>query len=390
MSEPCDLCRLPALEPAYRPDGTIRGITVHICNNCGLVQSLPRIDRAPRREAAVSGDADWGNVRYGKGFRTEACLKLMRRHADFLAPLRVLDVGSNRGSFARHFLAEAERADLVAVEPDERVAEACARLPRTTLIEARIEDTNLPTESFDVVHSCHTIEHLASPRAVLNEHWRVLMPGGLLILDAPNIAIIGGEDILEEWFIDKHLYHFSAATLAQLLDSCGFEIIEGPEPGDNQDLLFAAIKRPISTRAPNVEASEATRARQLVTQFRRTRSRNLSALVAVADELEGLAPRRVVIWGAGRLFDALVKHGGFDPTRLAGLIDTHLSAHMNERHGVTLHGPQALADIDPGVIVVMSRAFAREIALIASVAAPRAELIHYGQLLTRARGLRAA
>jgi hypothetical protein len=33
------------------------------------VQSLPRIDHAPRRAASVSADADWGNVRYGKGFR---------------------------------------------------------------------------------------------------------------------------------------------------------------------------------------------------------------------------------------------------------------------------------------------------------------------------------
>ena len=110
MSEICDLCRVPALEPVYRPDGTTRGITVHLCNRCGLVQSLPRIDRAPRRGAAVSGGADWGNVRYGKGFRTEACLQLMRAHADLGAPLRVLDVGSNRGSFARHLLAEAPQA----------------------------------------------------------------------------------------------------------------------------------------------------------------------------------------------------------------------------------------------------------------------------------------
>ncbi len=37
----------------------------------------------------------------------------------------------------------------------------------------------------------------------------MLKHGGLLVLDAPNIALIGGDDILEEWFIDKHLYHFS-------------------------------------------------------------------------------------------------------------------------------------------------------------------------------------
>jgi SAM-dependent methyltransferase len=390
MSDICDLCRLPALEPVYRPDGTARGITIHICNACGLTQSLPRADRAPRRAAAVSGDADWGNVRYGKGFRTEACLKLMRSRADFGGSLRVLDVGSNRGAFVCALRAEAPHAEITAVEPDERVAQSCKGLPGTRLIEARIEETELPSESFDVVHSCHTIEHLASPRTVLSDHWRVLKPGGLLILDAPNLALIGSGDILEEWFIDKHLYHFSAATLAQLLDSCGFEIVEGPEDGDNQNLLFAAYKRPVSARALPFDASEPARARVLLAQFRRTRARNLAALVAVADELEVLAPRRVALWGAGRLFDALVKHGGFDPKQLVALIDTHLKEHVSERHGVRLVGPDALPAMDPGVIVVMSRAFAGEIARLAKLAAPRAEIVHYADLLTRARQLRAA
>ena len=38
-------------------------------------------------------------------------------------------------------------------------------LPRTKLIQARIEETDLPDASFDIVHSCHTIEHLAAPFA---------------------------------------------------------------------------------------------------------------------------------------------------------------------------------------------------------------------------------
>ena len=124
--------------------------------------------------------------------------------------LALLDVGSNRGSFAKAFLDAAPNAHVTAVEPDERFADSCAGLPRTELIQARIEDVALADASFDIVHSCHTIEHLAHPFAALKDHARVLKPGGLLVLDAPNIALIGGDDILEEWFIDKHLYHFSA------------------------------------------------------------------------------------------------------------------------------------------------------------------------------------
>ncbi len=390
MTDLCDLCRSPALEPVYQPPDSGRGLTAYLCDHCGLVQSLPRIDRAPRRAAAVSSGADWGNVRYGKGFRTEACLSIARKRADLAQNLRVLDVGSNRGSFARAFLAEAPRAHLTCVEPDERVAASCSGLQRIETLRARIEDTSFPDESFDIIHSCHTIEHLASPSTVLAEHWRTLKAGGLLIIDAPNIALLGSDDILEEWFIDKHLYHFSAGTLARMLNANGFEIVDAPDPSDRENLLIAARKRPVAARPVPRVAREADHALELVNRYVATRARNLAALTKVAAEITSFSDRRVVLWGAGRLFDALVQHGGFDPTSLTLLIDTHLRLHVEERHGMKLSGPEDLIAANPGLIVVMSRAFAGEIAKIAKTHVPFAEIVLYSDLLSRARGKLAA
>jgi SAM-dependent methyltransferase len=385
MTDLCDLCRSPTLEPVYQPPGGGRGLSVHLCDHCGLMQSLPRIDRAPRRAAAISSGADWGNVRYGKGFRTEACLAILRERAELEQPLRVLDVGSNRGSLARALLAEAPRARLVCVEPDERVASSCARIDRIENVCARIEDTSFPDESFDIIHSCHTIEHLGSPNAVLAEHWRTLKPGGLLVVDAPNIALIDSDDILEEWFIDKHLYHFSAGTLGRLLSANGFEVIDGPDPSDRENLLFAARKRPVAARPVARDAREADHALELVNRYVTNRARNLAALTKVATEIGSLSHKRVVLWGAGRLFDALVQHGGFDPKSLTLLIDTHLRLHVDERHGVKLSGPEDLIAANPGLIVVMSRAFAGEISKIAKTHVPHAEILLYSDLLSRAR-----
>src|SRR5262249_22613263 len=140
------------------------------------------------------------------------------------------------------FLEIAPRASVVAVEPDERVAWSAQGLARTDLISARIEDVPLETARFDIVHSCHTIEHLAHPARVLADHWRVLKDDGLLILDAPNTAILGASDVVEEWFIDKHLHHFSARTLERMIEEAGFEVIEAPDPDDRSNLLFVARK----------------------------------------------------------------------------------------------------------------------------------------------------
>jgi SAM-dependent methyltransferase len=390
MNDACDLCRRRALEAVYRPDGSIRGLTVYLCRHCGLLQSVPRIDRAPRAAAAVSSGADWGNVRYGKGFRTHAAIAALKRHVDVTDALEVLDVGSNRGSFARAFLDIAPEAHITAIEPDERVAQSCADLARCEIVEARIEDTALEGGRFDIVHSCHTIEHLAHPARVLADHWRTLKPGGLLLIDAPNTAILDVEDMVEEWFIDKHLYHFSARTLMRLVASTGFEVIAAPDTEDRENLLIVARKAYTGFPAASLDTREVEEAERLVAAYVTNRARNLAALTHVAAAIQAMAPKRVAMWGAGRLFDTLVVHGRFVPTTLSLLIDSHLKAHVGERHGCKLTGPEALASANPDVVIVMSRGFAGEIAAEARRLAPRASIVFYADLLADARMSKAA
>jgi 2-polyprenyl-3-methyl-5-hydroxy-6-metoxy-1,4-benzoquinol methylase len=386
----CELCRHTELIQAYEPHGSTRGLKVYLCEHCGLVQSLPRIDRAARAPAAVSSGADWGNVRYGKGFRTQAALTALLRHVDLAAELSILDVGSNRGSFARAIMEAAPQAIVTAIEPDERIADACKGLDRIELVQARIEDAALETRRFDIVHSCHTIEHLAEPSRVLADHWRVLKPGGLLIIDAPNIAFLDSEDIVEEWFIDKHLYHFSARTLMRLVSAAGFVIVTAPDLVDRENLLIVARKMASGARPMLSDSREVAEASRLVSLYQASRARNLTALTFVAAEIAAMKPKRVAIWGAGRLFDSLVVHGGFAPTMLSHLIDKHLLKHVEMRHGRTLQAPDALASNNPDVVIVMSRGFAEEIATEARKLAPRAEIVTYSDLLHRAHLRKAA
>ncbi|HEY4943992.1 MAG TPA: class I SAM-dependent methyltransferase [Rhizomicrobium sp.] len=385
MIDTCELCHRAALDPVYKPERSTRGLTIYLCGMCGLLQSLPRADRAARAPAAVSGGADWGNVRYGKGFRTQIALDALRRHCNFNDEFSVLDVGSNRGSFARALLEAAHRVQLTAVEPDERVASSCAGLKRTQLIQQRIESVAVETRRFDAVHSCHTIEHLIHPAHTLADHHRTLKDGGILVLDAPNTALLASDDIVEEWFIDKHLYHFSARTLTRMIEAAGFTILEHPDPKDRSNLLFVAQKNGHKPSNAGSDLLEVDYATDLMATYIANRARNMAALTAVAAELLMLAPRRVAMWGAGRLFDSLVTYGRFDATALTILIDKHLRAHVGERHGCTLTGPENLAQANPGVVVVMSRDFASEIAAEVGKLTPGAEIILYSDLMSRAR-----
>lgn len=387
----CDFCRNDSLQFAYAAAGSTRGLKVYVCGHCGLVQSAPRIARTKdRHAAAVSGDADWGNVRYGKGFRTRQAMDALVRHADLDAPLALLDVGSNRGSFARAFLDAAPNAKLTALEPDERFADSSAGLPRTEMVYARIEHASFADGQFDVIHSCHTIEHLGEAFAALKDHARILKPGGLLVIDAPNTALLGGEDIVEEWFIDKHLFHFSARTLSRMIEAAGFTVVEWNDPADPVNVLFVARKTGQANEAIEADPAEVMQATTLLARYQKTRVRNLAALKEAAQELAALQPRKIALWGAGRLFDLLVREGGFNPASLSLLIDTQLQKHMPSRHGMALSSPDALNDASAEIVVVMSRMFADEITQDIKRRAPRAQIILYADLLGRARLGRAA
>lgn len=382
MPDLCELCGRDTLTLAYAPERSARGISVHICSYCGLVQSLPRIDHVPRGPAAVSCGADWGNVRYGKGFRTEIALNAVVKYAP-KGGFALLDVGSNRGRFIDALKAARPDANITAVEPDERVADCVA--DKAELHTCRIEAIHFEPARFDVVHSCHTVEHLAHPARVLRGHHRVLKDGGILVIDAPNIDVIGSDDIVEEWFIDKHLYHFSARTLTRMLEQVGFTILEAPDPKDRENLFVVAQKGIAAGGHRPADPKEVDRAVELVSTYAATRSHNIDALGAAVKELAGLAPKGIAMWGAGRIFDTLVVHGGFDPKLLKVLIDTHLKTHVAERHGFPLSGPEALDAAQPAFVVVMSRGFAGEIAAEAKKRAPAAEILLFTDLLGRAR-----
>ena len=67
------------------------------------------------------------------------------------------------------------------------------------------------------------------------------------------------------------------------------------------------------------------------------------------------------------------------------MIDTHLKALVGERHGCMLAGPDALSESQAGIVVVMSRDFASEIAAEARTLAPHAEILFYSDLIANAQ-----
>jgi ubiquinone/menaquinone biosynthesis C-methylase UbiE len=110
-------------------------------------------------------------------------------------PKKVLDIGCGTGYFLRSFAARIPNAvELVGVDPAAPmidVATASSNDSRLSFL-GRVGAEHLPFENgaFDAVTAINSFDHWADQRLGLTECWRVLRPGGRLVLvDLINLAL---------------------------------------------------------------------------------------------------------------------------------------------------------------------------------------------------------
>ena len=79
---------------------------------------------------------------------------------------------------------------------------------------------NLPfvDNSFDVIVIKHVVEHLPQPDQAIRELGRILVPGGLLILSAPNLESLLKPLKGQDWIGYQDPTHISLKTPGEWLD----------------------------------------------------------------------------------------------------------------------------------------------------------------------------
>lgn len=90
------------------------------------------------------------------------------------------------------------------------------------LLQAHYKD-----DFFDVVMFNHSLEHMYDPLEILRETYRILKPGGLLLVTVPNAAsfeawLFGRWWV--HWDVPRHLYHFTTETMSRLVEKAGFRV----------------------------------------------------------------------------------------------------------------------------------------------------------------------
>ena len=112
----------------------------------------------------------------------ERRVALIRRYIP-LEGARILDAGCGLGLYVRRFRQLSDKAYGIDVDPD-KVREASLTLPN--IDGASAESLPYAQGFFDVVLSHEVLEHVRDDLAAVREAYRVLKPGGHLVIFVPN------------------------------------------------------------------------------------------------------------------------------------------------------------------------------------------------------------
>lgn len=162
--------------------------------------------------------------------RAERVVEICGRHA--ITGGTLLEIGAGFGTFGEEVTRLHFFDRFIAVEPTPHLAATC-RSRGLEVLESPIEHVSLPDGSIDVIASFEVVEHLFSPKEILQKARRLLRPGGVMIVSVPSS---GGFDVMllreKSSSVDvEHLNYFNNESLARLFEDCGFTTLEVLTPG---------------------------------------------------------------------------------------------------------------------------------------------------------------
>lgn len=234
----CDLCGADNAETLHVLPEMAFGLPGEFpivrCRQCRLIYVTPRPSQAEIGRYYPSGygpykraieDEDWGVLRWLRRRK----LKVRLRHVRQITGLqqgRLLDVGCATGLFPHEAELQGWQAEGIETNPG-AVKYARDRFD-LAIHQGALTALDLPESHYDVITFQDVIEHTFSPSSVLRKTYRLLRPGGWVILTIPNIeswdALLFGP-YWNGFDVPRHLYAFSWSVMERMLEATDFESV---------------------------------------------------------------------------------------------------------------------------------------------------------------------
>lgn len=199
----------------------VKNVSIVRCGNCGVRRRQPEISDE-YEEAYHAPYIEQGQAIHPHQLSHFADLMTARLRQFNARGVQFLDVGCSTGRALQ--LAATLGFTATGIDYSNWAAEHCQKLgfeTRSGTLIGQWTQGNI----FDVIHCCHTIEHVPDPIAYIKEMHRLLKPGGQLMMAFPNYASIQRVILQKKWgpwCLDSHLWYFTAAQMRRLLRANGF------------------------------------------------------------------------------------------------------------------------------------------------------------------------
>jgi SAM-dependent methyltransferase/ribosomal protein S27E len=144
--------------------------------------------------------------------------------------LNVLDIGCADGRALNWYRQIQSRTIHTFGVDFDQVAVERARQAGHIAYLGRFEEVSLPNDYFDMAVATHVIEHVADPKAFAQRAFDVLKPGGILLLETPNIDSLDARIFRRShwggYHFPRHWVFYSAESITNLALELGFEVIK--------------------------------------------------------------------------------------------------------------------------------------------------------------------
>jgi SAM-dependent methyltransferase len=228
---------------------------------CGLVWQDPMLvaediaraydsyyTSAPQGRSSVEASKRSGTTFYRLDRWVARLLRLdaeRRRHAaaylDGTPPGMLLDVGCGSGSYAASM--QMRGWNVRGTEFDPMAAQSARTKHGIAVDVGELAAIGYPDATFDAIPARHVLEHVQEPIGFLAECWRILRPGGRLVVVTPNVDSLGHRHFAERWRgleQPRHLFLYSSASLRALFGRIGVDPAEVFTSAQGSDYVLRA------------------------------------------------------------------------------------------------------------------------------------------------------
>jgi len=225
----CQVCKNGQFKTLYPVRDNNQGApgewNVEQCTSCGLGRLSPF--PAPEEIGSFYQDIFYDE----KGERFQSWMETLRRKLGALRGSKLNKMFPKRGklldfgSGAGHFCDGMRDAgwDVIDIDP---FSPKSSFSHKATIRNGDEVLLDYPDNHFDVITLWYVIEHLRNPDFVLRELFRVLKPGGIVLLSTQDFDSRQAKVFGKDWlFLDppRHLFQFSPATLGRMAENIGYQ-----------------------------------------------------------------------------------------------------------------------------------------------------------------------